>query len=181
MENKKNRRRFFRNNSLQAREILGCFLLIGGGGLLFTVLLGHLLTPSWYLSLCGGMLIIAGSFLLSHKITGPMFRFESILDHMQQGHLDKTIHLREKDAGQELAQKINAFNSQLSRSLHAIGQNSRALDILIEQVATLDLPEGEKERLASLCWSMQEHNRKISNNCNYYSPTPQDSAPTAWH
>lgn len=172
MENKNNRRTFFRNNSFQKREILGCFLLIAGGGLLFTVLIGQILTPSWYLSLFGGILIIGGSLFLSRKITGPMFRFESILDHMQQGHLDKTIHLRENDAGKELARKINEFNNELSRSFHTIGQNSRALAILIEQVSTLDLPDVEKESLASLCWSMQEHNRKISNTSSFFNPTP---------
>jgi hypothetical protein len=32
------------------------------------------------------------------------------------------------------------------------------------------MPEKEKEQLAGLCWAMQEHNRKISNNCNYFCP-----------
>jgi len=92
---------------------------------------------------------------------------------MKQGYLDRTIHLREKDEGMELAQKINEFNRQLARSFRTIGQNSKALDILIEQVAALDLPEREKERLAGICWSMQEHNRRITSNCQYFSAKDQ--------
>lgn len=112
---------------------------------------------------------MAASLFLSHRIAGPMFRFESTLENMMNGHLDNTIHLRNKDEGKELARKINELNSQLSQSFRAIGQNSKALEILIEQASTLDLPEKEKEQLASLCWSMQEHNRKITQNCDYFS------------
>ncbi len=108
------------------------------------------------------------SLLLSHRIAGPLYRFETTLDNMQQGRLDNIIQLRDKDEGKELARKINEFNAQLSQSFTIISQNSKALQILTEQALTLNLPEKEKEQLASLCWSMQEHNRKIRNNCNYF-------------
>lgn len=168
MARKQNRRKFFRNTSFQTRELLGCFLLVTGGGLLLNVLVRPLPAPNWLLTIAGSILILVAFLLLSHRITGPMFRFESTLDHMKQGHLDHTILLRDKDEGKVLAQKINTFNSQLAQSFRIIGQNSKALNILIEQVATLDLPEEDKERLAGLCWSMQEHNRKISNTSNFF-------------
>lgn len=168
MVRKQNRRKFFRNMSFQKREALGCFLLIIGGGLLFHVLIKQLPAANWFLGLFGSILIIVAFLLLSHRIIGPMFRFESTLDSMQQGHLDKTIQLREKDEGMELAKKINDFNRQLAQSFYTIGRNSKALHILIEQVAALDLPEQEKERLAGICWSMQEHNRRITSKCDYF-------------
>ena len=168
MARKQNRRKFFENISFQKRYILGCFLLITGGGLLLNVLVGQLTTPSWTLTIAGSILLIVAFLLLSHRITGPMFRFESTLDHMKHGHLDEIIQLRDKDEGKALAQKINEFNSQLAQSFRIIGQNTKALHILIEQVATLDLPEEEKEQLAGLCWAMQEHNRKISNISNFF-------------
>ena len=168
MDKKQNRRNFFRNTNFQKREILGCFLLVTGGGLLFNVLLQKVVPPSLLLSGIGTILILVASLLLSHRINGPMFRFESTLYSMMQGDLSKTIQLREKDEGRELAQRINEFNRQLSQSFCLIGQNSKALNILIDQVCALDLPEEKKEQLAGLCWAMQEHNRKITNNCNFY-------------
>jgi methyl-accepting chemotaxis protein len=132
------------------------------------MLLKQVLTANWFLLVIGGGFVMLASLLLSHRIAGPLYRFETTLDNMKKGHLDNTINLREKDEGKELARKINEFNIQLSQSFTIISQNSKALQILTEQALTLDLPEREKERLASLCWSMQEHNRKISNNCNYY-------------
>jgi methyl-accepting chemotaxis protein len=191
------RRNFFIKKDFQGKLILGCFLLVAGGGLLFNVLLGLLsadtltisyidndlqlgqtplmlvkqvLTANWFLLVIGGGFMMLASLLLSHRIAGPLYRFETTLDNMQKGRLDNTIHLRDKDEGKELARKINEFNVQLSQSFTIISQNSKALQILTEQALTLDLPEREKEQLASLCWSMQEHNRKISTNCNFFCP-----------
>jgi methyl-accepting chemotaxis protein len=189
------RRKLFIKKDFQGKLILGCFLLVAGGGLLFNVLLGLLsadtltisytnndlqlgqtpfmlikqvLTANWFLLVIGGGFVMLASLLLSHRIAGPLYRFETTLDNMQQGRLDNIIQLRDKDEGKELAKKINKFNLQLSQSFTLISQNSKALHILTEQALTLNLPEKEKEQLASLCWSMQEHNRKIRNSCNYF-------------
>ncbi len=195
MEKTYKRRKFFIKKDFQGKLILSCFLFVTGAGLLFNVLLGVLsadsmtisytnqdlqlgqtpfmlfkqvLAANWILIVIGGSFVMLASLFLSHRIAGPLFRFETTLDNMIGGHLDNTIRLRDKDQGKELAEKINELNIQLAQSFHAISQNSKALQILTEQALTLELPEKEKERLASLCWSMQEHNRKISNHCNYY-------------
>jgi methyl-accepting chemotaxis protein len=190
------RRKLLIKKDFQGRLILGCFLFVAGGGLLFNVLLGvlsadattishashdfqidqtplllvkQILTTNWFLIIIGSVFMMVASLFLSHRIAGPMFRFESTLDNMKKGQLDNIIHLRDKDEGKELAHKINELNSHLSQSFRAISQNSKALQILIEQASTIDLSEKEQEQLASLCWSMQEHNRKIGKNCNYFS------------
>jgi methyl-accepting chemotaxis protein len=190
------RRKLLIKKDFQGRLIFGCFLFVAGGGLLFNVLLGvlsadattisqashdfqidqtplllvkQILTTNWFLIIIGSVFMMVASLFLSHRIAGPMFRFESTLDNMKKGQLDNIIHLRDKDEGKELAHKINELNSQLSQSFRAISQNSKALQILIEQASTIDLSEKEQEQLASLCWSMREHNRKIVNNCNYFS------------
>lgn len=163
------RRALFIKKDFQGKLLLGAFLFVTGGGLLFNVLLKQLPAGNWIMIIIGSILLMVASLLLSHRIAGPLFRFESTLDNMKKGRLNMTIHLREKDEGKELAQKINEFNVQLSQSFRTISQNSKAIQILIEQVTALDLPEGKKELLAGLCWSMQEHNRRIANNSNYFS------------
>jgi methyl-accepting chemotaxis protein len=134
------------------------------------MLVKQVLTANWFLIVIGGGFVMLASLLLSHRIAGPLYRFETTLDNMKNGCLENTIHLRDKDEGKALARKINEFNIQLSQVFYAISQNSIALHILTEQALTLDLPEREKEQLASLCWAMQEHNRKISSHCNYFCP-----------
>jgi len=189
------RRKYFIKKEYQGKLILSCFLFVLGIGLLFTLVLGMLsadtltisysnqdiqlgqtpmmlikqvLTANWVLVILGGGAVIVGSVMLSHRVVGPLYRFEATLESMKKGKLDTVIKLRDKDEGKELAKKINDFNNQLSGSIQDINKNSKALQMLIEQVSTLELPENEKEQLASLCWSMQEHNRKISDHCNYF-------------
>lgn len=196
MAKRNKRRKFFIKKDFQGKLILGCFLFVAGGGLLFNVLLGMLsadsltilysnrdlqvgqtpimlfkqvLTANWLLIIIGGGLVMLASLFLSHRVVGPMFRFESTLDNMLKGDLDNIIHLRDKDEGKELAQRINDLNILLSQSFSAISQNSKALQSLIEQVSTLDLPEKEKEELVSLCWTMQEHARKITTKSDHFS------------
>jgi methyl-accepting chemotaxis protein len=195
MIKKYKRRKFFIKKEFQGKLIFSCFLFVLGSGLLFNVVLGvlsanslttsyvdqdlklghtplmlvkQILTANWFLIVIGGGFVMLASLVLSHRIAGPLYRFETTLDDMKNGCLTETIRLRDKDEGKDLARKINEFNIQLSQSLRAISQNSKALDILTEQALTLELPEKEKEQLAGLCWAMQEHNRKISNNCNYF-------------
>jgi methyl-accepting chemotaxis protein len=196
MEKRIKRRKFFIKKDFQGKLILGCFLFVTGGGLLFNVvlallsadtltisyvnqelqlgqtpfmLLKQVLTANWLLIIVGGGLVMLASLLLSHRIAGPLYRFETTLDQMKNGCLTTSIHLRDKDQGKDLAQKINEFNSQLSGAFSAINRHSKALDVLIEQVSNLPLPEKEKEELDSLCWAMREHNRKIGSNCSYYT------------
>lgn len=196
MEKRIKRRKFFIKKDFQGKLILSCFLFVTGGGLLFNVLLGLLsadsltisyvnqdlqlgqtpfmllkqvLTANWLLIIVGGGFVMLASLLLSHRIAGPLYRFEMTLDKMKEGCLTTSIQLRDKDEGKDLARKINEFNSQLSESFCAISHNCKALDALIEQTSTLTLPEKEQEELASLCWAMQEHNRKIAGNCSYFT------------
>lgn len=191
------RRNFFIKKNFQGKLILSTFFFVSGGCLLFIVLLSffsadtlaiaynkhdlqlsytpfillkQVLTTHWLLVTFGGTVLVFGSLLLSHRIAGPLYRFEKALDSMNLGHIDETIHLRGNDEGKELALKINTFNTRLSQSVRVIHHNSTALETLIEQAMGLDLPEEEKETLASLCWSMHEHNRKIKNTCSDYIP-----------
>lgn len=197
MANGYKRRNIFIKKDFQGKLILSTFLFVCGGCLLFIVLLGffsadtltisytnhdlqfgqtpfmlfkQVLTANWILIAVGGTVLVLGSMLLSHRIAGPLYRFEKALDQMNLGHLDEVIQLRDKDEGKELACKINQFNTRLSQSVRTIHHNSTALNTLIEQAAALDLPKEEKETLASLLWSMQEHNRKIKTTCSDFAP-----------
>jgi len=125
---------------------------------------------NWILFGVGGLALVVSSLILSHRIAGPLYRFERALDNMNSGNLGSHIELREKDEGKELAVKINEFNATLSRSIRTLRLSTSALDALMEQAESLDLPKEEKEHLASLCWSMREHNRKLREAFCIYCP-----------
>ncbi len=133
------------------------------------MLVKQALTANWILIALGGTVLVVVAMIFSHRIAGPLFRFEKTLDNMIAGRLDDQIHLRGADEGKELAGKINQFNAELSKSLRTINHNTKAIESLIEQATTLNLPDNDKEILAGLYWSMQEHNRKIKTTCDAYT------------
>ncbi len=111
----KRRKFFIIKNDFQKKLLIGFFLFMTGGGVLFNVLLKQVPTANWLLLLIGGGCVMAGCLFLSRRIVGPLYRFELTLDNMLKGRLDNRIHLRDKDEGKLLAQKINEFNIQLSQ------------------------------------------------------------------
>ena len=182
------RKTIFIKRGYQSKLVLATFLFFAGGCLLFITLLAlfsadtltlsfsgtditlgstplmivkELLTANWMLLAFGGVMLLISSVYLTHRVAGPLYRFERTLDSMNSGNLGAQIRLREKDEGMELAGKINQFNESLSQSMRVLKNSTAALDTLLEQADSLNLPEEEKDELASLCWSMREHNRKI--------------------
>ena len=134
------------------------------------LLVKHYLAGNWILFAIGGIVLIISSIILSHRVAGPLYRFEHTLDLMNQGDLQATIKLRDKDEGKPLAEKINEFNATLSKSVRIVNHSTDALDALLDQVDGMTLPEEKKEELASVCWAMREHNRKMKAAIHTYTP-----------
>ena len=58
-------------------------------------------------------LIAWGSIYLSHKIAGPLYRFQVALDEINKGNLQTRINLRKGDEGHFLAEKFNQTTENL--------------------------------------------------------------------
>ena len=189
------RKNIFIKQEFQGKMILGYFLFVMGGCLLFIVLLGLFSSDSLTISytnndlqfgqtpfmlikkalaahgillVIGGTLLVFAAMFITHRIAGPLYRFEKALDSMNTGDLTDTIYLREHDEGKELAKKINTFNSSLSNSLRSIKGNSIALSELFIQLEDSVQPKHDQDRLHSLLWALQEHNRKITAVCDTF-------------
>lgn len=127
------------------------------------VLFKNILTAHWIFLVVGSIVLVITAMFLTHRIAGPLFRFEKALDNMLKRRLDDTIFLRSKDEGKELAIKINAFNKDLSLSLKNIQAHSEAISELLEQARTKtsSLSPELQDDLHSLYWSLDEKNKKI--------------------
>lgn len=198
MANMHKRRNIFIKKDFQGKLILGYFLFVAGGCLLFLFLLGVLsadtLTISynnhdlqlgqtpimllkktvaahWLFIVFGSSFLVIAAMLITHRIAGPLFRFEKTLDNMLKKKLDDIIILRGKDEGQELAKKINDFNADLSLSMKNIQGNAEAIAELLEQArgrADKLSPE-EKQELQGLYWNIEEKHKKIKAICSSYT------------
>lgn len=190
MARQNKRRRFFIRKNLQGKLVFGFFLFVTGGSLFFLVLLGtfsadtltisysnqevqssqstllllkNILAAHWVFIFSGVIFIGIASLLLSHRIAGPMFRFEVALDNMLDKDLSDTIYLRSQDEGKELATKINAFNQEISTTLKNINSYSNAIASLLERAdaTSANIPEKQLQELKSTYWNLKENNKKI--------------------
>jgi methyl-accepting chemotaxis protein len=184
------RRNFFIKKDFQGKLILGYFLFVAGGCLLFIflfslisadtltftysnndlqlgqtpiVLFKKILTAHWIFLVIGSIILVISAIFLTHRIAGPLFRFEKALDNMLNRRLNDRIFLRSKDEGKELASKINTFNNELSLSLRNIQTHSEAISELLEQarVKTASISPELQDELHSVYWSLDEKNKKI--------------------
>ncbi|MCP3891951.1 MAG: methyl-accepting chemotaxis protein [Desulfobulbaceae bacterium] len=187
------RKHYFINRKLQGRLIAGYFLFVICGCLFFILLLGLFssdsceiggtaivhnpvdqirLIISSHLGLlaAGALTLLVCAISVTHRIAGPLFRFEKTLSNMEAGHLHDIISLRSKDEGQELAQKINSFNRTLSQNLTHVQNHSIAMTDLIAQVkmTSQNMPQEKRDEFNSLLWSLEEKNKKIGAICAYY-------------
>lgn len=192
------RKNFFIKKNFQGKLILGYFLFVAGGGLFFIILLGafsadtltisysnndlqfgqtpvillkKILAAHWIFIACGGVFTVIAAMLITHRIAGPIFRFERTLDIMLCKDLSDNIALRTKDEGKELAKKINDFNRQLSSTFKTIQSHSNAITTLLEKADghSAAASEEELEALKSIFWSVEENNKKIRSICTAYT------------
>jgi len=74
---------------------------------------------------------IGVTLFVSHRIAGPMFRFEQDLKKIAQGDLAVRIHLRQKDQFSEMAK---AFN-EMAVSVHG---KVTDIDLAVDRILTRD-------------------------------------------
>ena len=192
------RKNFFIKKNLQGKLILGYFLFIAGGGLFFIILLGafsadtltisysnhglqfgqtpvillkKILAAHWVFIASGAIFTIIAAMLITHRIAGPIFRFERTLDNMLHKDLSDDITLRTKDEGKELAKKINEFNRDLSTTFKNLQSHSNAITTHLEQanIKTSDISGEKLDELKSIFWSIEENNKRIRSICTDYT------------
>ena len=87
-----------------------------------------------------GLVAVATVFVVlyvSHKIAGPLFRFEKELSEIAEGDLTKVIHLRRRDEVTEMADSLNRMTASLRERLKELqGELDEAARIAEEENAS---------------------------------------------
>ncbi len=127
------------------------------------------IAANWVFLVIGGTLLIILAMIGTHRIAGPLFRFEKSLDNMGRGHLDDTIHLRTTDEGKDLALKINTFNTMLSSKIRIISKHATAVNDLMNQLQA-NGPNGmPTEEIESICQAIQKNNDLIRETAEFFT------------
>jgi methyl-accepting chemotaxis protein len=77
------------------------------------------------------------SLLYSHKIAGPIYRFEQSFDLLLSGEHDFMIVLRKRDEFKYLADKMNALIDYMRRNIKEVRLSHRLIKKRIEEVIRL--------------------------------------------
>ncbi|RUM41565.1 MAG: hypothetical protein DSY80_08580 [Desulfocapsa sp.] len=189
------RRNYFIKKNFQGKLILGYFLFMVVGCLIFVLALTYLASDSmtvvysnhdlqigqtpfmllkqliaahWIFIVVGAAMVVLVATRITHHIAGPMFNLERSLGYMLDGHLDNVIHLRKKDEGKELAAKINQFNAELSSDMGIIKKRSKNIRELLSNLAVLNPEKRTQEELYSIHTSIQRQNQMIEKIAKQY-------------
>lgn len=84
------------------------------------ILIKQILLSNWAFILLGGAATSLVTMLLMHRITGPLYRFDMVLDKMLNGDFTGSIVLRKRDEGKDIAGKFNEINKLLSSRINEI-------------------------------------------------------------
>ncbi len=83
---------------------------------------------------------------VSHRIAGPLFRFEKELSEIAEGDLTKVVHLRKKDEVTDMADSLNKMTASLrGRLLELQGQLDEAARLAEKEKASGHLLEKLKQ------------------------------------
>ena len=74
-----------------------------------------------------GIFVLIVTLIISHKISGPMFRFEQDLKEIADGDLQKRIHIRSGDQFKEMVINLNGMIESFNKKLNVINHE---LDVL---------------------------------------------------
>lgn len=97
---------------------------------------------------------IGVTLLVSHKLAGPMYRFQKEIERMKTGNLTQKIKIRDKDQIQSLAVSLDAMREELQEKIRTV---QREIGDVINAASGLDVPPELIEQLNHL-------HRRIENN-----------------
>jgi len=180
------RRNYFIKKDMQGRHILNYFMIVVGGSLAFVVILGlfsadtmtityedyvlhvgstpYVLLEKFFAAhmlfiILGGALLVVATMFISHRIAGPIYKFEKYVDSMLAGKLGVPLYLRSKDEGKQLGAKLNKLSQNLAETMSELNQLSKEIDQEVEASANFHVAR-----------QIQEKNKKIQAILQRYSP-----------
>ncbi len=90
-----------------------------------------LLTSTISIIIVMGIVAVLVLIFISHRIAGPLFRFEKVLSEINDGNLTLQFNLRENDQFKNLADRINALVASMDGKLgHIKGRTDELIGLI---------------------------------------------------
>jgi methyl-accepting chemotaxis protein len=104
-----------------------------------------------------GLITIVLTLLVSHKLAGPMFRFQKEIEKMGAGNLTQKIQLRDKDQIESLAKSLDSMRGSLKEKIQTIRSD---VAMILNTASSHDAPQEVVEQLKHLQQQV-ENNFKV--------------------
>jgi methyl-accepting chemotaxis protein len=106
-------------------------------------------------ALFAGITVAIVVVYISHKIAGPMYRFQALFREVARGNLEVSAHLREHDQLQELAASFDVMLKALRDRKKSQDQALAEMRDLVQQLKdAAAVPDRQQELLAELAKSL---------------------------
>jgi len=158
------RKRFYIQRMFQAKFILAFLMLVIIGSIISGIIFytkantylgyqygmahlklqktGEILQPALFVSYGIGIVLIgiATIFLtifISHKVAGPLYRFERSAEEIGKGNLTLVTRIRETDQAKDLADALSRMTNELRTKLLDIDSNAKEILRVVETMSSL--------------------------------------------
>lgn len=106
---------------------------------------------------------------LSHKLAGPLYRFENALNNIKKGDLTQKFKLREKDQFAELQNSINELASAMDMNVGAMKSGIGKIAKLVSEAQTVyDSNPSAKEEMSRLLTEVSKKLQELKNTADYF-------------
>lgn len=106
---------------------------------------------------------------LSHKLAGPLYRFENVLSSIKKGDLTQKFKLREKDQFAELQNSINELASAMDMNVGAMKSGIGKISKLVSEAQTVyDSNPSAKEEMERLLTEVSKKLKELKDTADYF-------------
>lgn len=123
-----------------------------------------------------GIIGIAALIFLSHRLAGPLYRFEKALGDLSKGNLAQRFKLREKDQFMELQNSINELANVMDMNVGAIKSGIAGISKLVSemQAAAASNPS-DREDMASRLPEISKKLQELKETADYFKTSSRRS------
>lgn len=113
--------------------------------------------------LTGTMVMI----LLSHRLAGPLFRFQASLDELRSGKMTLRINLREKDQFKDLADRVNALAEVMDGKIGDIKDQASKTARIVADLQSVPASQ------PALLQELADNIAKLQETAGYFQTSPK--------
>lgn len=105
---------------------------------------------------------------LSHRLAGPLYRFEKVLSDLGKGDLTQRFKLREKDEFIELEKGINALSAVMDKNIGEVKSGIAELAKTVSEIKAAAANPSARQQVEKLLQEASDKLKKLEESANYF-------------